>query len=48
MELTGTTIIAYFVELGVAGLVDPLGMVTKVVEVGLMGVLWVDKQTLAS
>ena len=40
---TGTTIVAYFVQRGVTGLLDPTGMTNKVIELGLLGLLWFEK-----
>lgn len=41
---TGTTIVTYFVQRGVAGLLDPTGMTNKVIELGLLGLLWFEKE----
>lgn len=37
---SGTTIVAYFLLQGSAGLLNPVGMATKVIEAGLIGLLW--------
>jgi hypothetical protein len=37
---SGTTIVAYFLLNGAAGLLNPVGMTTKVIEAGLIGLLW--------
>jgi len=37
---TGTTIVAYFLSTGSAGLLAPVGMSTKLIEAGLIGLLW--------
>lgn len=42
---TGTTIVAYFVQRGVTGLLDPTGLTNKVIELGLLGLLWFEKET---
>ena len=39
---TGTTIIAYFASRGAAGLVDPTGILAKLIEAGLLGLLWLE------
>ena len=41
---TGATIAAYFVQRGPLALVDPVGMTTKAVEVGVLGLLWAEHQ----
>lgn len=40
---TGTTIVAYFLLQGSSGLLSPLGMTTKLIEAGLIGLLWHEK-----
>ena len=40
---TGVTIASYFVVRGVAGWVDPLGMTAKLIELGLLRVLWAEQ-----
>lgn len=37
---TGTTIVAYFLANGSVGLLAPVGMTTKLIEAGLIGLLW--------
>lgn len=37
---SGTTIVAYFLLQGSAGLLNPVGMTTKLIEAGLIGLLW--------
>lgn len=37
---SGTTMVAYFLLQGSAGLLNPVGMTTKVIEAGLIGLLW--------
>lgn len=37
---SGTTIVAYFLLQGSAGLLNPVGLTTKVIEAGLIGLLW--------
>lgn len=37
---TGTTIVAYFLANGPAGLLTPVGITTKLIEAGLIGLLW--------
>ena len=44
MAYTGTTVAAYFASLGMASLFNPMGLVTKLVELGLLSALWVDAQ----
>jgi hypothetical protein len=44
---TGTTVVAYFIQRGVTGLLDPTGMTNKVVELGMMGLLWLEKDKAA-
>lgn len=39
---TGTTIVGYFATCSVAGLVGPIGIFNKLIEVGLLGALWFD------
>lgn len=41
---TGTTLVIYFVQRGLEGLVAPAGMANKVVEVGLLALLWFEKE----
>jgi hypothetical protein len=41
---TGATIAAYFVQRGPLALVDTVGMTTKAVEVGVLGLLWAEHQ----
>lgn len=42
---TGTTIVAYFLLQGSSGLRSPLGMTTKLIEAGIIGLLWHEKGT---
>lgn len=37
---TGVTVVGYFALRGLTGFADATGMLTKLVELGLMGVLW--------
>ena len=37
---SGATIVAYFLLQGAAGLFNPVGITTKVIEAGLIGLLW--------
>lgn len=39
---TGTTIIGYFATCSAAGLLGPVGLLNKLIEAGLLGVLWFD------
>ncbi len=39
---TGTTIIGYFATCSVAGMVGPIGVFNKLIEIGLIGALWFD------
>lgn len=39
---TGTTIVGYFATCSVAGLIGPVGILNKLIEVGLLGALWFD------
>lgn len=39
---TGTTIVGYFATCTAAGVIGPAGLLNKLIEVGLMGVLWFD------
>ncbi|MFZ4848175.1 MAG: hypothetical protein ACOYL7_03475 [Caldilinea sp.] len=41
---TGTTLVLYFVQRGIEGLVAPAGAVNKLVEVGLLALLWFEKE----
>lgn len=41
---TGTTLVLYFVQRGIEGLVAPAGVVNKLVEVGLLALLWFEKE----
>lgn len=41
---TGTTIVAYFLVRGPAGLTDVVGMTTKLVEAGLITLLWREEE----
>lgn len=40
---TGVTVIGYFALQGVAGFTDPLGVLNKLIELGLLNVLWEDR-----
>lgn len=40
MAYTGTTVAAYFLTVGPASLIDPVGLTTKLIEIGLLGLLW--------
>lgn len=40
---TGTTIVAYFLLQGSSGFLSPLGMTTKLIEAGIIGLLWHEK-----
>ncbi|MFZ4655718.1 MAG: hypothetical protein ACOYNY_01815 [Caldilineaceae bacterium] len=44
---TGTTIVAYFVQRGVVGLLDPSGVSNKLIEGALLGLLWFEQETAA-
>lgn len=39
---TGTTIVGYFATCSIAGLIGPVGILNKLIEVGLIGALWFD------
>lgn len=39
---TGTTIVGYFATCSVAGVIGPVGILNKLIEAGLIGVLWFD------
>jgi len=39
---TGTTIVGYFATCSAAGLLGPIGLLNKLIEAGLLGVLWFD------
>lgn len=41
---TGTTIVAYFLANGSAGLLAPVGVTTKLIEAGLIGLLWHEEE----
>ena len=41
---TGFTVAGYFALKGVAGFANPIGVATKLVELGLMRVLWEDRE----
>ena len=41
---TGVTVAGYALVRGVSGLLDPVGIGTKLVELGLMRVLWADRE----
>ncbi|MCB9162466.1 MAG: hypothetical protein H6644_21900 [Caldilineaceae bacterium] len=40
---TGVTVVGYFALRGTAGFADPTGMASKLIELGLMNVLWADR-----
>jgi hypothetical protein len=40
---TGVTVIGYFALQGVAGFADPIGVLNKLIELGLLNVLWEDR-----
>ncbi len=40
---TGVTVIGYFALRGIAGFADPTGVLNKLIELGLLRVLWVDR-----
>lgn len=40
---TGTSVVAYFIQRGVTGLLDPTGMTNKAIELGMMSLLWMEK-----
>lgn len=42
---TGVTLAGYFAVRGTAGFLDPTGIVTKLIELGLMRVLWADRES---
>jgi hypothetical protein len=44
---TGTSVVAYFIQRGVTGLLDPTGMTNKVIELGMMSLLWMEKDKTA-
>jgi len=45
MAYTGTTIVAYVLQEGLLGLISPVGMVNKAVELGMLGLLWFEPDT---
>lgn len=45
LAYTGTTIVAYFLVNGAGGLISVVGMTTKVVEAGLLALLWQEAET---
>jgi hypothetical protein len=45
MAYTGTTIVAYVLQEGLLGLISPVGMVNKAVELGMLGLLWFEPNT---
>lgn len=45
LAYTGTTIVAYFLVNGAGGFVSVVGMTTKLVEAGLLALLWQEAET---
>lgn len=45
MAYTGTTIVAYFLQQGLLGLISPVGMVNKAVELSMLSLLWFEPDT---
>lgn len=45
LAYTGTTIVAYFLVNGAGGLTSVVGMTTKLVEAGLLALLWQEAET---
>jgi hypothetical protein len=45
MAYTGTTIVAYVLQEGLLGLISPVGMVNKAVELAMLGLLWFEPNT---
>lgn len=44
LAYTGTTIVAYFLSLGPTAFINPLGLTTKLIEVGLVSLLWQEEE----